>query len=129
MLNDFKEFISRGNAIDLAIGVIIGLAFGAIVNSIVGDLLMPLIGIIIGGIDFSGLSIKVGGAELLYGKLIQAVINFIIIAFVLFLLVKTINRFRSKTEDVPLIITKEQELLTEIRDLLRSQSGKQSYNT
>ncbi|MDQ3194551.1 MAG: large conductance mechanosensitive channel protein MscL [Bacteroidota bacterium] len=124
MFQEFKEFISRGNAIDLAIGVIIGLAFGAIVDSIVGDLLMPVIGIAIGGIDFSGLSVKVGGAVLLYGKLIQAVMNFIIIAFVLFLLVKTINRFRSKAEDVPLIITKEQELLTEIRDLLRSQSGK-----
>lgn len=122
MYQEFKEFIARGNAVDLAVGVIIGVAFGEIVNSIVGDLLMPLIGIIIGGIDFSGLSIQVGGAVLLYGKLIQATINFIIIAFVLFLLVKAINRFRTKEEVAPLVPTKEQELLTEIRDLLKSQS-------
>ena len=77
MLKEFKEFISQGNALDLAIGVIIGIAFGATVSSIVGDLLMPLIGIIIGGIDFSGLSVNVGSAILLYGKLIQAIINLI----------------------------------------------------
>ncbi|MEP7146939.1 MAG: large conductance mechanosensitive channel protein MscL [bacterium] len=122
MFQEFKEFISRGNAIDLAIGVIIGLAFGAIVNSIVGDLLMPLIGIIIGGIDFSGLSLKVGGAVLLYGNLIQAVINFLIIAFVLFLIVKSINKFRTKADVIPALTVQEQ-LLIEIRDLLRSQSG------
>ncbi len=124
MLKEFKEFISRGNAIDLAIGVIIGVAFGAIVNSIVADFLMPLIGIIIGGIDFSGLTVKVGGAVLPYGKLIQSIINFIIIAFVLFLLVKLINKFKSKKEEAPPPPTKDQELLTEIRDLLKSSTNK-----
>ena len=120
MLKEFKEFISKGNVLDLAIGVIIGVAFGAIVNSIVADFLMPLIGIVIGGIDFSGLSIKVGGAVLPYGKLVQSVINFLIIAFVLFLIVKLINQFKSKKVEEPAPPTKDQELLTEIRDLLKT---------
>lgn len=119
MLKEFKEFISKGNAIDLAIGVIIGVAFGAIINSIVADLLMPIIGIIIGGINFNGLSVTVGGAVLPYGKLIQAIINFLIIAVVLFLIVKSINQFKTKKEDGPAPLTKDQELLTEIRDLLK----------
>ena len=80
MLKEFKEFISKGNALDLAIGVIIGGAFGAIVTSIVSDILMPIIGIIMGGVDFSGLAVTVGSAEILYGKFIQAAINFLIIA-------------------------------------------------
>ncbi len=125
MLKEFKEFISKGNAIDLAVGVIIGGAFGLIISSIVADFLMPFIGIIIGGIDFTGLSIKIGGAELAYGKLIQAIINFTIIAIVLFILVKSINRFKSKKEDVPPPPTKEEELLTEIRDLLKEDSQRQ----
>ncbi|MDQ3022486.1 MAG: large conductance mechanosensitive channel protein MscL [Bacteroidota bacterium] len=118
MLKEFNEFISKGNVIDLAIGVIIGVAFGAIVNSIVGDFLMPFIGIILGGIDFSGLSVRIGGAVLPYGKLIQSIINFFIIAFVLFLLVKFINYFKAK-EEVKSTPTKEEELLIEIRDLLK----------
>lgn len=122
MLKEFKEFISKGNAIDLAIGVIIGAAFGAIVNSVVADLFMPLIGIILGGIDFSSLSINIGKAVLPYGKLIQATVNFLIIGFVLFLLVKSINRFNKKEEAAPEDPppTKDQELLEEIRDLLKS---------
>lgn len=119
MVKEFREFISQGNALDLAIGVIIGLAFGAIVNSVVADLLMPIIGIILGGIDFSGLSVTFGGAVLAYGKLIQAIINFLLIAFVLFFLLKAINRFRTKKEEVPAPPTKEEELLIEIRDLLK----------
>ncbi len=103
MLKEFKEFISKGNALDLAIGVIIGVAFGAIVSSMVADLLMPLIGIISGGIDFSGLSLNVGNAVLPYGKLLQAIINFIIIAFVLFLIVKGVNTLRTKKEEAPAV--------------------------
>ena len=122
MLKEFKEFISKGNAVDLAIGVIIGGAFGAIIASIVADLLMPLIGIIVGGIDFSGLSVTIGSAVLPYGKLIQAIINFLIVAFVLFMLVKGINTFRKKEEEAPAGPTKDQELLTEIRDLLKSKN-------
>jgi large conductance mechanosensitive channel len=120
MLKEFRQFISKGNAIDLAVGVIIGAAFSGIINSIVADLLMPLIGIIIGGIDFTGLSIQIGGAELPYGKLIQAIINFLIIGFVLFLLVKSINKFNKKEEAAPTPPTKDQELLMEIRDSLKS---------
>ncbi|HAY33232.1 MAG TPA: large-conductance mechanosensitive channel protein MscL [Ignavibacteria bacterium] len=121
MLNEFKEFISKGNALDLAIGVIIGGAFGAIVNSTVSDLFMPLIGIILGGIDFSGLSVTIGSAVLPYGKLIQAIINFLIIGFVLFLIVKGINKFRTKEEEAPPPEpTNEEKLLTEIRDVLKS---------
>lgn len=124
MLKEFKEFISKGNALDLAIGVIIGGAFGAIVSSIVADLLMPFIGIIMGGVDFSGLSITIGSAVFPYGKLIQATVNFLIVAFVLFLIVKGINSMRKKEEDsVPPEPPKEEQLLTEIRDLLKS--GKQ----
>ncbi len=125
MLKEFKEFISKGNALDLAIGAIIGGAFGLIVTSIVADILMPIIGIIMGGIDFSGLSINVGNAEILYGKFIQAAINFLIIAFVLFMIIKTINSFRDKKEEEPAPAepSKEEVLLTEIRDLLKS--GKQ----
>lgn len=122
MLKEFKEFISKGNALDLAIGVIIGGAFGAIVTSIVSDILMPVIGIILGGIDFSGLSVTIGSAVILYGKFIQAGINFLIIAFVLFLIIKTINNFRTEKaeEPAPPEPTKEELLLTEIRDLLKS---------
>lgn len=120
MIKEFKAFISQGNAVDLAIGVIIGVAFGAIVNSIVSDLIMPVIGIVIGGINFAELKTTIGSAVLSYGKLIQAVINFIIIAIVLFILVKGINRFRTKKEDIPIPPTKDQELLIEIRDLLKS---------
>ncbi|HMQ68137.1 MAG TPA: large-conductance mechanosensitive channel protein MscL [Ignavibacteria bacterium] len=122
MLKEFKEFISKGNALDLAIGVIIGGAFGAIVTSIVSDILMPIIGVIMGGIDFTGLSVTIGSAEILYGKFIQAAINFLIIAFVLFMIIRTINKFRTKKEEEPAPEepSKEEVLLTEIRDLLKS---------
>jgi len=122
MINEFKEFISKGNVLDLAIGVIIGLAFGTIVNSVVADLLMPLIGIIMGGIDFSGLTVTIGSAVLSYGKLIQAIVNFIIIAFVLFFIVKGVNMLKAKKEDGPAPLTKDQELLIEIRDLLKTKN-------
>lgn len=98
---EFKEFISRGSVIDLAVGVIIGAAFTAIVNSLVNDIIMPLIGIITGGIDFSSLSVTVGNAKFTYGNFIGAVINFILIALVIFLFVRIINRVRSKGEEKP----------------------------
>lgn len=119
MIKEFREFISQGNAIDLAIGVIIGGAFGAIVASLVADLIMPLIGIILGGINFSGLTATVGNAVFSYGKLIQALINFVIIGFVLFMIVRTINKFRKKEEPAPAGPAPEEVLLTEIRDLLK----------
>ncbi len=118
MWEEFREFIARGNVLDLAVAVILGVAFGAIVTSLVDDLIMPLIGIILGGIDFSGLALQVQEATLTYGNFIQALINFLIIAFVIFLLVRFAKRFEKEEE--PVALTAEEELLTEIRDLLRA---------
>ncbi len=115
MIKEFKEFISRGNVIDLAIAVILGAAFTAIISSFVDDLLMPLIGIFIGGVDFSTLSITVGGAVLAYGKFIMAVIYFLIVAFVLFLIIRVVNKSKQDQDEGPTEI----ELLTEIRDALK----------
>ena len=94
-IGEFKEFIMRGNVIDLAVGVIIGGAFQAIVSSLVDDILMPLIGIILGKVDFSALVAQVGDAQIAYGKFSTAIINFIIMAFVIFLIVKAINKVSS----------------------------------
>ncbi len=93
---EFKEFIMRGNVLDLAVGVIIGGAFQAIVSSLVDDILMPLIGIVLGKVDFSALMVKVGDASISYGKFITAIINFLIMAFVIFLIVKGINGLSEK---------------------------------
>ncbi|MCC6454929.1 MAG: large-conductance mechanosensitive channel protein MscL [Caldilineaceae bacterium] len=125
MVSEFRDFINRGNVMDLAVGIIIGAAFTAIVNSLVNDLIMPIIGIITGGIDFTGLALNIGEASLTYGNLIQAIINFLIIAFVVFWLVKAVNRFRAKEEALPAepaAPTTEEKLLTEIRDLLQAQA-------
>ncbi len=115
MIKEFKEFISRGSVLDLAIAVILGAAFTAIVTSFVDDLLMPLIGIFLGGVDFSSLSITVGGAVLAYGKFIMAIIYFLIVAFVLFLIIRRVNKNKAEEEAAPTEI----ELLTEIRDALK----------
>ncbi|WP_034988990.1 large-conductance mechanosensitive channel protein MscL [Liquorilactobacillus sucicola] len=122
MIKEFKEFISRGNVIDLAVGVIIGGAFTSIVKSLVDYLINPLIGLFIGGIDFSDWVFKVGDATFKFGSFINAVINFLIIAFVVFLLVKAVNKFliRKKKEEAP-VTAPEVELLEEIRDLLKKQ--------
>lgn len=125
--NEFKEFAVKGNAVDMAIGVVIATAFGAIVNSIVNDILMPVIGILTGGIDFSALSLTVGSAELKYGMLIQNVVNFLIVAFCLFLAVKLMNRAKVKKEEAKEEIKEEAPvksdeavLLAEIKDILVS---------
>lgn len=126
-LKEFGEFINRGNVMDLAVGIIIGAAFTAIVNSLVNDLLMPLIGIVIGGVDFTALAVQVGGASLTYGNFIQAVFNFLIIGFAVFWLVKTLNRFRKQEAAAPAPPPAPPEdvvLLREIRDLLAAQSGR-----
>lgn len=123
MLKEFIKFIQRGNVLDLAVAVIIGGAFGAISTSLVDDLMMPLIGMIIGGVDFSGLKISVGEAELLYGNFIQAVVNFLIIALAMFLVVKAFNQFKKKEAEAPAPPPEpsaEEKLLAEIRDLLKS---------
>ena len=125
MLKEFRDFIDRGNVIDLALAVIIGGAFGAIITSLVNDIIMPLIGIIIGGVDFASLSIQVGEATILYGSFIQAIVNFVIIAFVLFLLVRSYNKLQKEKEAAPPPPPEpspEEGLLTEIRDLLKERS-------
>jgi len=123
MLKEFKEFIQRGNVIDLAVGVIMGSAFGKIVSSLVDNIIMPLIGIIIGGVDFTSLSVKIGDASVTYGIFIQNVIDFLIIAFCIFLFVKGINKLsekakKKKEKDEEVKGPSEVELLEEIRDLL-----------
>jgi large conductance mechanosensitive channel len=126
VIKEFREFIMRGNVLDLAVAVIIGGAFGAIITSLVDDIIMPLIGILMGGVDFAGLGIQVGSATLLYGNFIQAIINFLIIALVLFLIIRAANRvMRAKAEaPVPPAPTAEEKLLTEIRDLLQAQNSR-----
>lgn len=94
MLKEFKDFAMRGNVMDLAIAVIIGGAFGKIIASLVNDILMPLIGLLLGGLDFSGLAFKVNEASINYGLFIQAVVDFLIVAFVIFLLVRTMNKMK-----------------------------------
>ena len=123
MIKEFKEFIARGNVIDLAVGVIIGGAFGKIVTSIVNDVLMPLIGVVSGGIDFTGLSFKIKDAEIKYGNFLQNVIDFLIIAFCIFILVKIVNKItknkEEKVEETPAPKPEDVVLLEEIRDLLK----------
>lgn len=101
MLNEFKTFIARGNVLDLAVGVVIGAAFTAIVTSMVDDLINPLIGLIIGGIDFSNVSFGLGDAQFMIGNFINAVIKFLIVAWVIFLIVKGVNRMMPKKEEAP----------------------------
>ena len=134
MLAEFKKFALRGNVVDLAIGVIIGAAFSAIVNSLVADVIMPIIGAVTGGVDFSNyyipLSSKVTattlveakkqGAVLAWGSFLTITLNFIIIAFVLFLAIRGINRLSRKEEEKAPALTKTEQLLTEIRDQLKS---------
>lgn len=125
--SEFKEFIMQGNVVDLAVGVIVGGAFGKIVTSLVDDILMPIIGIIIGGIDFTNLKITVVDAEIMYGSFIQQVIDFLIISLCIFLFVKCISRFtkreEEKKEEVQAVVeetkSEEAKLLEEIRDLLK----------
>jgi len=139
MLEEFKKFALRGNVVDLAIGVIIGVAFGSIVSSMVGDIIMPVIGAITGGLDFSNYyiplsaTVKTGlpladarkaGAVLAYGSFITATLNFLIIAFVLFIAVQGIDKLKNKEEaqpDTPPGPTASEKLLAEIRDLLKKQ--------
>jgi large conductance mechanosensitive channel len=136
MLKEFREFIARGNVVDLAVGVIIGAAFGKIVTSLVDDVIMPPIGKILGGVDFANLFINLSGgayktlaeakaagaATLNYGVFFNTVVQFLIVAFVIFLLVRSINKLRRRDEETPAPAapSNEEALLTEIRDLLKA---------
>lgn len=123
-LKEFKQFISRGNVIDLAVGVIIGSAFGKIVTSIVNDILMPIIGIMIGGLNFSSLVIRVGNATIRYGAFLQNVIDFLIVAACIFIFIKILSKLSKKKEQEEAIQEDEQiKLLEEIRDLLKEKKS------
>ncbi len=125
MLKEFKDFIAKGNVMDMAVGIIIGAAFTAIVGSLVEDLINPIISLFMGGVDFSGLGVKLGEGEdaavFAYGKFIMAIINFLIIAFVVFLLVKAVNNMKKEEEEAPAEDPgpSEIDLLKEIRDALK----------
>lgn len=124
-ISEFKDFISRGNVLDMAVGVIIGGAFGKIVTSLVNDIIMPLVGILIGGHDFSGLVLKINDAKITYGVFIQNVVDFLIVAFCIFVFIKALNKFKRKKEieEVSEEPKKSDEvlLLEEIRDLLKKE--------
>ncbi len=122
-LNEFKAFAMRGNVIDMAVGVIIGGAFGKIVSSLVDDVLMPLIGTIVGGIDFTSLALTIGEAKITYGNFLQNILDFIIVAFSIFLFIKGISSLSKKKEEEPAPApepSNEEKLLAEIRDLLKN---------
>lgn len=131
MIKEFKEFISRGNVVDMAVGVIMGGAFGKIVTSLVNDIIMPLVGVLIGGIDFTSLSFKIQDIEVKYGSFIQNIVDFLIVAICIFIFVKIINKLntidvlhkRKKEETKKEEVKKSNEviLLEEIRDLLKKQ--------
>ncbi|WP_344956330.1 large-conductance mechanosensitive channel protein MscL [Zobellella aerophila] len=131
LLTEFKEFAVKGNVVDMAVGIIIGAAFGKIVTSLVNDVIMPPIGVLIGGVDFSDLGIVLQDAAgetpavtLSYGLFIQTVLDFTIVAFAIFMVIKTLNKLKRKEEATaaaPPAPSKEELLLTEIRDLLKQQ--------
>jgi len=125
MIKEFKEFINRGSVIDLAVGVIIGGAMGKIVTSVVEDLLMPIIGLALGGVNFTDVTLQVNNATIRYGSFIQNVIDFLITAICIFVFIKIKNKLLRKEEakveiEEEVTISKEEELLTEIRDLLKN---------
>ena len=122
MLKEFKKFIARGNVLDLAVGVIVGGAFSSIVTSLVNNIFTPVIGLIVGGVDFSNLSITFKDTKIMYGAFIQSIIDFLIVALCLFIVVKAVNKVTHKKEEKPAKPTKSEELKTleEIRDLLKN---------
>ena len=121
IVREFREFAVKGNVVDLAVAVIIGAAFGKIVSSLVDDVVMPLVGTLLGGLDFKGLAIQIGSAKIQYGNFIQTCVDFVIIAWAIFIAVKVINKLRKKDEDKPPAATppRQEQLLEEIRDLLK----------
>lgn len=122
-MKEFKKFIQRGNVVDFAVGVIMGAAFGKIVSSLVGDIIMPFVGILIGGLDFSNLVIKIGESTIKYGLFLQNIVDFFIIAFCVFILVKIMNKIVRKKEEA-VKVNKQEELLEEIRDIIKDKNNK-----
>jgi len=132
MMKEFKQFAMRGNVVDMAVGIIIGAAFGKIVSSLVNDVIMPPIGLLLGGVDFSSFMItlkqamgEVPAVTLNYGVFINTVIDFVIVAFAIFMVIKGMNRMKKKEEEAPAAPpapTKQETLLAEIRDLLKTRS-------
>ena len=124
MIKEFRDFIMRGNVIDLAVAVVMGAAFTGIINSLVNDILMPIIGVILGGVDFTTLAVTFGSATIAYGKFLQAIVNFLLIALALFFVIKAINSMREmgkkKEEAGPAAPPEDIQLLREIRDLLKT---------
>ena len=123
--SEFKTFIARGNVLDMAVGVIIGGAFKAIADSLTNDILMPLLGILVGRVSFADLTLTLGEAQIAYGNFIEAVLNFLIMAFAVFCIVKAVNRFHRKKAEAPKAPpapSNEEKLLMEIRDLLKERS-------
>lgn len=126
MLQEFKAFAMKGNVVDLAVAVVIGAAFGKIVSSLVDNLITPLVGMVMGGVDISNMSFSVGDAVFGYGALLQATLDFVIVAFVLFMIVKAMNKAQDamdgdqEEEEVTPAGPTQEELLTEIRDLMRN---------
>jgi large conductance mechanosensitive channel len=121
MLKEYRDFILRGNVIDLAVAVVLAGAFGAIITSLVNDILMPIVGILLGGVNFSELSVTVGSAVVMYGAFLQAIVNFVVIGAALFLVVRAVNRLYKRKEAAPAATPADVALLTEIRDLLKQQ--------
>lgn len=120
MIKEFKKFISRGNVVDLAIGVVIGGAFSKIVSSLVDNIIMPIVGIIIGGIDFSNLTIKINDAKIEYGLFLQNIVDFLIVAFCIFIVIKTFNKITHKKEENKVKEKSDEvKILEEIRDTLQ----------
>jgi large conductance mechanosensitive channel len=117
---EFREFAVKGNVMDLAVGVIVGAAFGKIVSSLVEDVIMPVVGVLMGGLNFSGLAVNVGSATLKYGKFLQTCLDFLIVACAIFLIVKLINRLKREEEKPAPAAPRQEVLLEEIRDLLKS---------
>ena len=122
IINEFREFIMRGSVVDMGVGVVIGAAFKSIVDSFVADIIMPIVGIITGGINLQGLAFTFGEAKITYGNFIQTILTFLIIAFFVFLMVKGINKLRRKPPEKAPVPT-EIDLLTEIRNLLREKES------
>ncbi|HAU1183248.1 TPA: large-conductance mechanosensitive channel protein MscL [Legionella pneumophila] len=124
LLKEFKEFAMRGNVMDLAVAVVIGVAFNKIVTALVDGIIMPCVGLLLGGVNIAGLSFTVGDAQIKWGNFLQNVIDFIIVAFAIFVLIKLINLLQRKKANEPEPVTSEIQLLTEIRDLLARNSSK-----